>query len=255
MALTDNLISYYKLDESSGNAADSVGSNTLTNTSTSYSAGKINNCASFNGSSSKLVSGNSAIAAFTSLSFGGWVYINSDNVTIFNQIFEYTGNYRHYRIYYTPVGGGYGRIYLQEMEGNGSYWAVISSDILSSSIVGSWHHIIGTVTNGSQVIYVDGASSNTGTNTMHPPSNTSLISLGYDSNFGNYYSSKVDEFGVWNRILTSGEVSSLYNGGSGLQYPFTPTSNIKSINGVAYANIKSVNGVAISNIKSINNLS
>ena len=44
MALTDNLVSYYKLDESSGNAADSVGSNTLTNTGTmTYGTGKINN--------------------------------------------------------------------------------------------------------------------------------------------------------------------------------------------------------------------
>ena len=48
MALTDNLVSYWKLDESSGNAADSVGSNTLTNTNTvTYSAGKINNGADF----------------------------------------------------------------------------------------------------------------------------------------------------------------------------------------------------------------
>jgi hypothetical protein len=43
MALTDNLVAYYKLDESSGNAADIVNSITLTNTSTTYGTGKINN--------------------------------------------------------------------------------------------------------------------------------------------------------------------------------------------------------------------
>ena len=55
MALTDNLVSYWKLDESSGNAADSVGSNTLTNTGTAtYAAGKINNGVVVNGSSQRL---------------------------------------------------------------------------------------------------------------------------------------------------------------------------------------------------------
>ena len=46
--LTDNLISHWKLDESSGNAADSHGSNTLTNNgSTPFVAAKINNGADF----------------------------------------------------------------------------------------------------------------------------------------------------------------------------------------------------------------
>src|SRR3990167_8592069 len=44
MALTDQLISYWKFDESSGNAADSHGANTLTNTNTAtFGTGKINN--------------------------------------------------------------------------------------------------------------------------------------------------------------------------------------------------------------------
>lgn len=48
MALTDNLVSYWKLDESSGNASDSVGSNTLTNNGTAgYASGKINNAVDF----------------------------------------------------------------------------------------------------------------------------------------------------------------------------------------------------------------
>jgi hypothetical protein len=34
MTLLDNLVAYWKLDEASGNAADSVTTNTLTNTGT-----------------------------------------------------------------------------------------------------------------------------------------------------------------------------------------------------------------------------
>ena len=41
MALTTNLVDYYKYDESSGNAADTVGSNTLTNNNTVTSSGNL----------------------------------------------------------------------------------------------------------------------------------------------------------------------------------------------------------------------
>ncbi len=54
MALTTGLKAYWKLDESSGNAADSTGNgNTLINNgSTTYTTGKINNCADFGASNS-----------------------------------------------------------------------------------------------------------------------------------------------------------------------------------------------------------
>ena len=44
--------------------------------------------------------------------------------------------------------------------------------------------------------------------------------------FGCYYNDTSpflgigDELAVWNRVLTAGEKTSLYNGGLGLQYPF-----------------------------------
>lgn len=58
MALTDNLISYYKLDS---NSNDSVGTNNGTDTSVSYVAGKIGNAASFNGSTSTILANTSDI--------------------------------------------------------------------------------------------------------------------------------------------------------------------------------------------------
>ena len=53
MALTDNLVSYYKLD---GNSTDIVGAKNGTDTSITYSIdnGKIVQGAGFNGSSSKI---------------------------------------------------------------------------------------------------------------------------------------------------------------------------------------------------------
>ena len=55
MAILDNIRAAYKLDESSGNAADSSGNgNTLTNNGTvTYVTGKINNAALFDNTTSK----------------------------------------------------------------------------------------------------------------------------------------------------------------------------------------------------------
>ena len=66
MAISDNLISYYKFDESSGNASDSVGSNTGTNTGLTYSAGIINNGITSIGGSGQ----NSVFGTITALAVG-----------------------------------------------------------------------------------------------------------------------------------------------------------------------------------------
>jgi hypothetical protein len=43
--------------------------------------------------------------------------------------------------------------------------------------------------------------------------------LGFEDPIAN--GSRIDEVGIWKRLLTSGEISDLYNGGSGLSYPFS----------------------------------
>lgn len=59
---------------------------------------------------------------------------------------------------------------------------------------------------------------------------------------------------VWNRVLDSSERTQLYNGGAGIQYPFTSTT-IKTWDGIARANLKTLNGVASASIKTINGIS
>lgn len=56
---------------------------------------------------------------------------------------------------------------------------------------------------------------------------------------------------VWTRALSSTEISQLYNSGNWLAYPFV-TTNIKSINWLAYSSIKSINWLAIWSIKNFN---
>ena len=40
-----------------------------------------------------------------------------------------------------------------------------------------------------------------------------------------YWSGLIDEVGVWKSTLSGSDISSLYNGGTGIQYPFSATTN------------------------------
>src|SRR5258708_7847472 len=56
-AITDNLVSFWKLDEASGTRTDSVGSNNLTsNNSVGQSVGKVSNAAHFTATSNQYLS-------------------------------------------------------------------------------------------------------------------------------------------------------------------------------------------------------
>jgi len=48
----------------------------------------------------------------------------------------------------------------------------------------------------------------------------SAFKFGKEALSANYFTGSVDEVGLWNRLLTSGEVTDLWNGGVGLTTPF-----------------------------------
>jgi hypothetical protein len=45
--------------------------------------------------------------------------------------------------------------------------------------------------------------------------------MGYDNSNTQWSNGSLDEIGIWNRALTTGEISTLYNSGSGKGYPFS----------------------------------
>ena len=61
-------LAYWKLDESSGDAIDSISSLTAVNTSVTYGTGKLNNGAIYNGSAFHTVSDTAAIKPSSALS-------------------------------------------------------------------------------------------------------------------------------------------------------------------------------------------
>lgn len=248
MALTDSLSNYWKLDEASGNFADSVGSITMTAVANvGYGAGKIGNCA--------VCSGNTRISSATTAGSGDftvsyWLYLNSaqscipigkDNVVT--------------RCWSTEIGASNNNFY--GWQSNGDIKGLNYPSAISAS---TWHHIVIVYNYSGDArmrAYLDGSEIGTAQTLTMGAKTTSLpVDIGFLNNNGtpqSYLNGKVDEVGIWSRALSAAEVSSLYNGGSGLTYPFS-TSARKLINGLAVASVKSYNGLATASVKSKNGL-
>lgn len=205
MALTDNLISYYNLDS---NANDSVGGINGTVTTPANVAAKISNGYDFNGSSDSIT------FAANWLTSGDWTiscWINPDDVTQFGVI-----------VVDRPTTAGPGVIISAETI-NARWWTGtgnnirmgVTGNILSAS---TWQHIVVTYTSGTNTLLVYYNGSAVGTTNSNNTSGITGRSFGNGA--GNYYKGILDEVGIWSRALDSSEVSTLYNSGSGLTYPF-----------------------------------
>ena len=206
MALTDNLIAYYKLD---GNSNDSVGSKNGTDTSITYSsgAGKINNGAT---TTNGRITNADASFKIDVMSVSLWVKSSG-------------------------FGASYRLLCASQQKWSlfafdnvlGSYdWAAVAFKSTGVNIAdGNWHHCVLTynsgVANGSN-IYLDGSLSLnftcTSSGTAQP------LKMFSDAVSSQNASCSIDEVGIWSRNLSSGEVTQLYNSGAGLTYPFSSTS-------------------------------
>lgn len=257
MALTDNLVAYWKLDESSGDAADATGNGkTLTNENTmTYGSGLINNACSqgTNNTNKRLYLADSlSFTKTTSYSMAGWIKLNTEQTGLRN-LFDVRENTTHHLMYVRTDDPSSVRkiIFGRASNGVGAVEATYDQTWGTTN----WYHIA-CVFNGSTVKgYVNGsevASANYST-LGNGNGLSNQTTLGASGNGFIYASAQFDEVGYWNRELSVSEISTLYNGGTGLQYPFTTTS-IKSFNGLAKASVKSKNGLAVASIKNFNGL-
>ncbi len=203
MSLLTNLVNYYKLDESSGNAVDTVGGLTLTNTNTTYTTGKINNGAVFNASANLVSSSNIGISGASARSLNFW--------------HKHSGATNDGLIAWGAAVQGQAFMILI---GTNFAFAGFSDDKDFGVAIndGNWH--MGTVTfDGTTIIcYTDGA--NKTTFTPSPALNTTNSTLHFGERFDGSQKStgSLDEVGIWTRVLNDGEVAQLYNSGLGKPY-------------------------------------
>ena len=258
MALSDNLVAAYLL-ESDG--SDSVGSYDLTlNNSPSFVSGKNNNCVDLEASSTQYLSrtDNLDVSLASDQSISLWFTVEAsptsgNRYNLIHKADDYPSNSSWVTFYYnnsgtlilySAGGAGYGTdTYTTTLSLDTFYHLVVTLDYGDGS-----SRTMKTYLNGSEVM-----SSNM-TAAWTPGTADKLFHLGNQANVGSReWDGKLDECYFWDRVLTSSEVTELYNSGSGKFYPFTSTT-IGKVSGVTYANVAKVNGVTKANIAKINGI-
>lgn len=227
MSLLTNLVSYWKLDESSGNANDSFASNTLTNVgSVTYNTGLINNGIDLgSANTTKYLNKSSDLLGDSSFTISLWVKLNTE-LTSDGQSYEFFNNtttLNSYHIYYDRESGTKLLHFRRATPGTGANEFDISSSV--SLGTSSWHQIVVTYDGTTGILYLDNTNvvsttkSGNGVGTL-TPNCTVGASNGNSGSFNSFSSSHIDEVGIWTRAITSGEVTTLWNSGAGIQYPF-----------------------------------
>jgi hypothetical protein len=221
VALTDNLVSYWKLDESSGNASDSVGSNTGVNTDVTYAAAKINNGGVFNGTSAVLACGTTSIPT-GDFSISLWFKL-SDQTTngMLFSICDNNATAINNRIEVRANDAGAGQISLSGWFSTANYVLTNGANYNDSTL----HHLVVMRSGANWSMYIDGSLVAGPTSKSNTALSINWVSMGVlrygaTPTLTAYFKGTLDEVGIWNRALSGTEVTALYNSGAGFQYPF-----------------------------------
>jgi hypothetical protein len=245
MALTDSLVSYWKLDEASGTREDIHGPNDLTANGT----GGVGSATGIINSGADLELGDSDFLSIADGSQTGLDVSGDLSVSFWTkyETLPTVGGADSNII--TKTEGGTNRAYTIRFNNNISlgFECEASSDGTTANSgngrtgvdalvvgdVGVWRHWVATykLSTHTWKMYKDGSALSVTDNSAGTVSqvfnSTAVFRLGARGAAGvaaGFYDGVLDEVGIWSRELTSSEVTELYNAGAGLAYPFASTN-------------------------------
>ena len=239
MGLTTGIVGYWKFDS---NINDSVGSNNLTNYGATNGStyGIINGGYLYDGTNDYMEFASNPIDGLSAFTINVWAKTSNASDSMF--IFSLGENAESSLIYFQYRGSTDFRFgtYIHDYD--------VSIDVRD----GVWHMFTMTWDGTNLKCYIDAVQKVSTTNNIQTSTanDFKLISK-YGS--GYFVDGYIDEYGVWNRELSSTEVSDLYNSGSGLQYPFGESTGWSGkilgitpakIIGISTTSIAKINGVS-----------
>ena len=226
--LLNNLEAYWKFDEGSGTTvADATGNGfDLTDSGTvNIVTGKLGNAKEVLGSGYFTGDGNMFDNISDKFSCGGWAqfytlngtYSDSSGSSTYREAFRCDDGLANNGILIRNHAGNF-----EVRIGNGTgYYGHEDSTGFSAN---TWYYLFVTynASTNTFVMYVNGSAVYTDTgaswgNMLHPGTGTLSI-MGQAYNGSERMDGILDEWGLWSRELSSTDIATLYNSGSGLAY-------------------------------------
>ncbi len=208
------LVSHWKLNETTGAAIDSVGSNngTVGAGVTQGAAGQIGTSYSFPGTSGANVNvADSATLKPASFTVSAWVNTTDSGAFrgVIDKLLSGTGGYA------IDVNSGNTRFLIY----SGGFATIVGPTVNN----GAWHMLTGTYDAGTTTMtfYVDGTSQGTQSTTL--AHTTEGFFIGGDGLSTNLINGRIDDVGFWNEALPAGRVLQIYGFGlNGLDLETVP---------------------------------
>ncbi len=219
MSLITGIEAYYKMEGNSDDATSNGNNGTDTAITYGTAYGKINEGASFNGTTSEIDIASSSSLNPTNITVSCWMKTGtSQNNKCLVGKWQQSDTTYSYLIQFSPTGTN--NVAGIVVIGGTAYTAYTPSG--NSYDDNSWHFIVMTFDGTSLIVYADNIAGTTVSASGNIQSSTTSATIGSygKATTQTFFTGDIDEVGIWNRALSSTEVSELYNGGSGLTYPF-----------------------------------
>lgn len=221
MALTTSLVACWELEEASGTRNDAHGTNHLTDNNTVTSGtGKVATAASFARANqeSLTITDNAALSmGDIDFTIAAWVNRASSVDAGVVSKWDIPGSKREYVF---DIESSIATFYVSP---DGSSSTSITASTFGDLGTSAWRYVIcwhDATANTINICVNDGAVDSTAHTTGVLDSTATFYLGSLNDLTGNGFSldGLLDQVCIWKRVLTSGERTSMYNGGSGLSY-------------------------------------
>lgn len=209
--LYTDLISWYDLNETSGDVVDFQGNNTGTLTGgTRGLPGVINNSFNFTGGTDHVDIGDLSMFEKDAYTISIWVNVNA---SVDNPFFSEgdTGTNPFCQI--KTDATGHPSVVIKNSGGT-NLLSITSSRIILGD---GWVHVVFVDDNGNYTLYLDNVSDMSGTYTQATDATTKTVfGSSYRSGSFTGFTGAIDLVGLWDRALNVSEINNLYNDGAGV---------------------------------------
>lgn len=215
-----DLYAFWSLEEESGNRVDATGNgHTLTDNGTVTSnPGKVGTAAQFTlGEQERLTRTDANFPSFGDIDFtiAGWAFLDTVGATQPLVSKFASSPQREWMLYYLS---GTNR-FQWRVTGDGSTQTTLNANSLGAPVVSTWYFIVCWHDAAADTISIQ-VNNGTADSTAHTAgvfNSTADFMLGAHGAF-EYFQGRLDQWGVWKRVLTAAERTYLYNSGAGRSY-------------------------------------